>query len=315
MQGNQVHLSDEELILFSDQELPPGPAWHARQHIAQCATCRTRLNDLEAASAGFADLHERKIQAQGSPSLNARNLLKARLSEASTQAGRSRTATLGNIMTRQLASACVALLLVVGSIWGVRQVTRARSSSDARKAEAIALPRRALTPGSTRAIEVAELCSNQDPDNDPPVNPNLEQAVFSEYGVPASSTKNYALDYLITPALGGADNIQNLWPEPDSSMWNARVKDQLEDHLHTLVCEGKIQLATAQNDIASDWIAAYKRYFNTDKPESNSAIAGIRPRQELGQPHRNRTPSHVSAVYDLALSLPSWRLFAISLRG
>ena len=176
-------------------------------------------------------------------------------------------------MTRQLASACLALLLVVGGTWAVRQMMQARSNSDVMKAEAIALPRRTLTPGSTRAVQVADLCSTQDLDNDPPVNPSLEQAVFKEYGVPASSKKNYALDYLITPALGGSDNIQNLWPQPYSSTWNARVKDQLEDHLHELVCQGKVQLATAQNDIASDWIAAYKRYFNTDKPEPNLSTA------------------------------------------
>ena len=176
------------------------------------------------------------------------------------------------------------------------------------KAEAIALPRRTLTPGSTRAVQVADLCSTQDLDNDPPVNPSLEQAVFKEYGVPASSKKNYALDYLITPALGGADNIRNLWPQPYSSTWNARVKDQLEDHLHELVCQGRVQLATAQNDIASDWIAAYKRYFNTDKPEpSLSTAANVGSRHELDPNHRDQPKSRVSGIYDLALGVPSWQ--------
>ena len=30
--------------------------------------------------------------------------------------------------------------------------------------------------------------------------------------------------------------------------------------------EGKLDLATAQRDIATDWIAAYKNYFHTDRP-------------------------------------------------
>jgi hypothetical protein len=34
------------------------------------------------------------------------------------------------------------------------------------------------------------------------------------------------------------------------------------------VCGGKLNLSTAQRDIATDWIAAYKNYFNTDKPLS-----------------------------------------------
>jgi hypothetical protein len=63
------------------------------------------------------------------------------------------------------------------------------------------------------------------------------------------------------------EDIHNLWPEPySSSPWNAHVKDALEEHLHQMVCAGKLDLSTAQRDIATDWIAAYKKYFHTDKP-------------------------------------------------
>jgi hypothetical protein len=82
--------------------------------------------------------------------------------------------------------------------------------------------------------------------------------------------KDYELDHLITPALGGTDDIHNLWPEPYAATeWNAHVKDQLEDLLHQRVCSGQLDLATAQHDIATDWIAAYKKYFRTDKPLAN----------------------------------------------
>jgi hypothetical protein len=50
--------------------------------------------------------------------------------------------------------------------------------------------------------------------------------------------------------------------------WNVHVKDDLEEGLHQLVCGGKLNLSSAQRDIATDWIAAYKNYFNTDKPLS-----------------------------------------------
>jgi len=288
MRDNKAHLSDEELLLFSDQELTTRRAARVREHVAQCELCRGRLTKLEIASACFTDFHEQAFQAQSFHSWNARNLLKARLSGASSRVDRSRRATFWSVMTQQVASACMALLLVVGAIWMVRHVMRGRSSFDAMTAEAIALPRRTLTPGSTRTVQVAELCSNRDLDNDPPVNPSLEQAVFEEYGVPATSEKDYELDYLITPALGGVDSIRNLWPQPYSSTWNARVKDQLEDHLHELVCQGKVQLGTAQIDIASNWIAAYKRYFNTDKPQPGQSTAA-------------------NVIYGLALGVPSWQ--------
>jgi hypothetical protein len=296
MQGNEVHLSDEDLLLFSDQELPPSRAATVREHVAQCELCRQRLRDLEHASADFLDLHEQEIQARSSGLGTSRDLLKARLSEESAQARRSRSVT---SVAQQLVSASLAFLLVVGGAWAIRHIGGERSSSDNRTAESIALPRRALTPGSIQVVRVEALCSNQSPDNDPPVNPSLEQAVFKEYGVPASSKKDYELDYLITPALGGADNIQNLWPEPYSFTWNARVKDQLEDHLHTLVCQGKIQLATAQNDIASDWIAAYKRYFNTDKPEPTQSPASqiVHPKHELKPSQRGQREYRISTIY------------------
>jgi hypothetical protein len=308
MQAGKAHLSDEELLLFSDQELSTRPAARAREHVAQCEQCRTRLTVLENVSACFADLHEREFQAQSYDSLPSRNLLKARLSDAS-----SRRAKFWSIMSQQLASACLALLLVVGGIWTVRHIVRARSSFEAMNAEAVALPRRTLTPGFARAVQIADLCSSQDLDNDPPVSPSLEQAVFEEYGVPASSKQDYELDYLITPELGGVDSIQNLWPQPYSSTWNARVKDQLEDHLHELVCQGKVQLATAQSDIASNWVAAYKRYFNTEQPQpSPSTAARVGSRDEWD--HRNRSESQVSGIYYLALGVPQPSASAAALR-
>jgi hypothetical protein len=308
MQSNQVHLSDEELLLFSDQELPPRLASKVREHVAQCEICRNRLTALENASSAFAELHEHEIQAHNSDSSSSRRELQARLSKTSAPIGGLRSAPFQTSMRRQLASALIALLVVASGIWALRNLAW-RSSLDDMKAQATSLPRRALTPGTTRLVLTQDLCASQDLDNDPPVNPSLEQAVFKEYGLPTSAEKDYELDYLISPALGGVDNIQNLWPQPYSSTWNARVKDQLEDHLHDLVCQGKIQLATAQNDIASDWIAAYKRYFNTDKPDPSlaTATANVRARHKLDPKQRDEPRSRVSAIYDLALNVPSWQ--------
>jgi hypothetical protein len=95
----------------------------------------------------------------------------------------------------------------------------------------------------------------------------LQRRVFQEYGISSARPDAYEIDYLITPALGGADDIRNLWPQSYSStVWNARVKDALEDRLKDLVCAGDVDLAEAQREIASDWIAAYKKYFHTDRP-------------------------------------------------
>jgi hypothetical protein len=69
-------------------------------------------------------------------------------------------------------------------------------------------------------------------------------------------------DHLISLELGGSNDIQNLWPESyRTEPWNAHVKDRLEDRLNDLVCAGRLGLADAQRSIATDWIAAYRRYF------------------------------------------------------
>jgi hypothetical protein len=84
------------------------------------------------------------------------------------------------------------------------------------------------------------------------------------YGVKSPKPGEYEVDYLITPDLGGTESIRNLWPQPYSAKWNASMKDQLEEKLHELVCSRKLDLATAQHDMALDWVSAYKKYVEAD---------------------------------------------------
>ena len=136
-----------------------------------------------------------------------------------------------------------------------------------RRAEGEFAPDARWTPGAIRSLDRDAVCSIPEPATLRPVAAPVAQQVFSRYGIRAPRPQSYEVDYLIPPALGGSDDPRNLWPQPYSTgLWNARVKDALEDRLRSLVCGGKLDLATAQRDLASDWIAAYKRYFRTDKP-------------------------------------------------
>jgi hypothetical protein len=75
------------------------------------------------------------------------------------------------------------------------------------------------------------------------------------------STSDYEEDHLISLELGGSPaSPLNLWPEPYTGAGGARVKDQVENKLHSLVCSGALPLATAQTDIATNWWAAYETY-------------------------------------------------------
>jgi hypothetical protein len=69
------------------------------------------------------------------------------------------------------------------------------------------------------------------------------------------SLSNYELDHLIPLELGGApDDIKNLWPEPYYTDPNAHDKDRFENYMHNQVCSGNLDLVTAQNEIATNWV-------------------------------------------------------------
>jgi hypothetical protein len=100
----------------------------------------------------------------------------------------------------------------------------------------------------------------------------VKRQVYAEYGITSHPRGTYEIDHLISLELGGSNAIKNLWPESyKTSPWNAHVKDALENELHRQVCAGQLDLKTAQHDIATDWIAAYKRYFHTDQPLSKGS--------------------------------------------
>jgi hypothetical protein len=83
-------------------------------------------------------------------------------------------------------------------------------------------------------------------------------ASMRAYGDRASA-RDYEYDHLISLELGGSPNsAENLWPEPGAS---PNHKDKLENRLHREVCAGQTTLASAQRQIATDWVAAYRRRF------------------------------------------------------
>ena len=131
------------------------------------------------------------------------------------------------------------------------------------------LRHRGHAPGRVRSAVLGsrgEVCSQTNVKNKT-VPVALQRKVFEEYGITRAEPRDYEVDYLITPALGGADDIHNLWPHSyKATVWNAEVKDALEDRLREMVCGGDLDLAEAQQELASNWISAYKKYFHTEQP-------------------------------------------------
>jgi len=86
----------------------------------------------------------------------------------------------------------------------------------------------------------------------------LKFKLMDAYGF-TDSAVNYELDHLIPLELGGSpDDVKNLWPEPYYTNPSALDKDRFENYLHNQVCSGVIDLKTAQDEIATNWV----KYWN-----------------------------------------------------
>jgi hypothetical protein len=127
-------------------------------------------------------------------------------------------------------------------------------------AESGNLPDSRLTPGDTLDVSTADICSRGYTKLVRDVPAAVKREAYAEYGRSKEKGKCCEVDHLIPLELGGSNRLKNLWPEPYDIEWNARVKDQLENRLHAMVCAGEIDLPAAQKAIATDWIAAYKQY-------------------------------------------------------
>jgi hypothetical protein len=91
----------------------------------------------------------------------------------------------------------------------------------------------------------------------------LKRKQLAQYGYAGTKLSLYEEDHLISLELGGhPTDPHNLWPEVWNGPCGAHIKDALENRLHKLVCAGTVTLSEAQHEIATDWIAAYRRYVD-----------------------------------------------------
>ena len=131
------------------------------------------------------------------------------------------------------------------------------------------LPDPKLTPGDVFDVTIQDICIPGYSSKVRAVPKALRIQAYRKYGITSSNPGDYQLDHLIPLSLGGSNSIRNLWPQSyNTSPWNAHVKDTLENRLHNLVCAGKVELETAQHEIASDWIKAYQKYIAKTPPAS-----------------------------------------------
>jgi hypothetical protein len=270
MRSEHRHITDKQLLLHGSGELRETASGRVQMHLESCSRCRARLEELQRMLKQFSDAHRDSWEAQLLPTDEARAALDAGMAKLAAEK-RARNWTHVPFAPVRVAALSVAAIaacfLFAVTLRKPADYPGFLSASLGRLEE----PDLRLTPGATLPVTASQVCASG-ARSIPPVPVSLKEKVLQLYGIKRAQPDQYELDYLITPELGGATDIRNLWPEPyQETVWNARVKDQLEDRLHQMVCRGDVDLATAQHELSTDWIAAYRKYFHANTPVSDDA--------------------------------------------
>ncbi len=254
------HPSEQELLLVLDGELSSSRTATIRSHLRDCWRCRTRMAGMEATIVAFTHAYQNENRS-APPADIGRARLKAQLAGM-----RKSPKGWYRIDWRTALTPFAILFIALVGLYEFRNLAEHRLPGRGDQ-KARATPLAFLTPGAVRPVSNDEVCEASGADGARAVPDSLKREVFTEYGMAGAKADAFEVDFLVTPELGGTRDIRNLWPQPYGTvLWNAHVKDALEERLHEMVCSGQIDLATAQSDLSKDWISAYKKYFHSEKP-------------------------------------------------
>lgn len=121
------------------------------------------------------------------------------------------------------------------------------------------IPDPALTPGVVASTDQALVCATGAQSYSKQhrqTSAAMKAAVRKAYGMPRCGE----IDHRLPLALGGADDVKNLWCQPGApEPWGYTVKDRLETHVWEMTChQHTMTLAQAQAIfLAPDWRPAF----------------------------------------------------------
>jgi len=78
--------------------------------------------------------------------------------------------------------------------------------------------------------------------------------LLKQAGIPQSERSKYEMDHIIPLEVGGCPTCrENVTLQPWDGPDGAKVKDKVENHVHHLVCSGKMTLEKGQACFVGDW--------------------------------------------------------------
>ncbi|RYD67537.1 MAG: HNH endonuclease [Verrucomicrobiaceae bacterium] len=123
-----------------------------------------------------------------------------------------------------------------------------------------------LTPGEVRTTDRDLICKTRTR-TVRNVSGSLKEMIRRRYKMKTkrdrwcNTEEGCEIDHNIPLAVGGANTILNLWPQPYDGLWNAHHKDQLEAKAKRLICSNRVTVEEAQGMFQGDWRIAYRKWI------------------------------------------------------
>lgn len=130
------------------------------------------------------------------------------------------------------------------------------------------LPDPTLTPGVIASTDEAQVCGRTGGLTYSQAHRQTTEAMKAQVRQEYHAAHCGEIDHRVPLALGGADDVKNLWCQPGTGAWSYHVKDRLEVYAWEAVCKHHTMTLGQGQAIflAPDWREEYRKLLGSPKP-------------------------------------------------
>jgi hypothetical protein len=118
-------------------------------------------------------------------------------------------------------------------------------------------PNDQLTPGDIQTNDLNVICYEYYSKLLVMLPDDVTKQVYARYNITNPGYHEFEIDHWVPLALGGSNNIENLWPQPVTSP-GYKEKDYVHLYLRDQVCNHGMNLEDARKAIIGDWYSLYQ---------------------------------------------------------